>query len=122
SGDIRGVSEVLKESAIEAVEYNKVGLVGVLVPETRTSPQHLLEQDSRSHRTQKHQEFEIGDVDACRQHIDRYHDHRLRSVSKFPDALKRPVDSSGDLGYEGLATIEEFTGLLDELVGMGGVR
>ena len=43
-------------------------------------------------------------------------------VAELADPLQRPVDAAGDLGDERLAAAEDVARLVDELVGVGGVR
>ena len=52
------------ERPVEAVEDHEVRLVGETLALARPAAEHLLEEDARPHRAQKHDELEVRDIDA----------------------------------------------------------
>ncbi len=122
-GDVGGVFEIGEETAVEAVEDDEVGLVGVALAFTGASAHHLREQDAGLDGTEKNDVFEIGDIDAGGEHVDGDDDAGGGAVAELADALEgaRYVLIAGDFGDEGVAATEDFAGETDELVGVGSV-
>src|SRR5439155_18618141 len=57
----------------------------------RAAAEHLLPQDARLDRAQKHDEFQRRDVHAGREHVHGDDDLGIRAIAELADALERPV-------------------------------
>ena len=68
-----------------------MGLVREVLALSRAATQHLLEQDAGLHRPQKDDAFQIGNVHASREHINRHNDARRRAIAELADVLKRTI-------------------------------
>ena len=123
-GDAGRLAEVFEQRAVEAVEDDEVGFVGELLALARAAAEHLLEEDAGLHRAEEDDEFQIGNIDAGREHIDRHHDAGLLAVAELADALERAVHgrAAGDLLDERVAAAENIARDVDELIGVGRVR
>src|SRR5437879_7126306 len=73
----------------------------------RAAAEHLLPQDARLDRAQKHDEFQRRDVHAGREHVHGDDDLGIRAIAELADALERAVHVriAGDLLHEIVALI-----------------
>ena len=84
----------------------------------RAATEHLLKEDAGLYRTEKDDEFEVGNIDSRREHVDGHDDAGKLAVAKFTDALKRPVDAAGDFLDERVAPAKCVASKVYELVGV----
>ena len=67
------------------------------------APEHLLEQDARLDGPKEDDEFEIGNIHACRHQVYGDHDAGIRPIAELADALQRAIHAAGDLLHERIA-------------------
>ena len=120
--EIRGVLEILDQSAVEAVEDGEMGLVDVQAA-PGCSTQHLDPENSGLDRSQEDDKFERRNVHACAEHVHRHHHFRVGTVPEFADLLQRAVDAgaAGDLLDECVALPEFLAAEPHQLIAVGGV-
>src|SRR5439155_9656874 len=108
---------------VEAIKDDKVRLVGILLAFAGAAAQHLFKQNAGLHRAQEDDEFQIGNIDAGREHIDRDNNSRIGPIAKFSDALQWAICcGAGNLLDEGIAPAENIAADVNELIGVGSVR
>ncbi len=96
----RGVTEVLQKCAIEAIKNDEVGLVGVALALTGTAPKHLFKEDAGLDGPKEDDELQVWNIDTRRKEVHGHDDGWVWSIAEFPDALKRTVNATSDLGNE----------------------
>src|SRR5437016_9249879 len=86
----------------------------------RAAAEHLLPQDARLDRAQKHDEFQRRDVHAGREHVHGDDDLGIRAIAELADALERPVyvRVASDLLHEGVTLSENIAADAHKLVGV----
>ena len=116
-------TEVFEERAVETVEDCKVRLIRELLAFSRSSAEHLLEQNARLHRSKEDDEFQVRNINAGREHIDTDDDVRFGPIAELADSLQRSVDisGSGNLLDERIAAAENIARDVDKTIGVGRV-
>src|SRR5690349_11545166 len=103
--DRRRFSKIVEQGSVEAVKNYEMGLVGKVLTFTSAAAKHLLEQNARLNRAEKHNELKIRNIDSRGKKIDGHGNRRKLAVAKLANALKRTVGgrAAGDFLNERVA-------------------
>ena len=105
-----------------SIKDNKVRFVWMLFAFARAASQHLLKQNARFDRAQKHDEFQVRNVYAGREHVYGNDDAGFRTIAKFADALERTIYATCNFLDERIAAPKHIAGNVDKVVGVRRVR
>ena len=121
--EIRNVLKIAEERTVETIKNDKFCLVNVVAP-ARAASEHLLPQNARFNRAQKDDEFQRGYINTGRKHIDGHDNFWIRTIAKFPNALKRPINIwiTGNFLNKVIALIKNVATNTHELIRVRRVR
>src|ERR1039458_172919 len=122
SGDRSCALEVLQQRSVEAVEHDEVGLVWEVFALASATTKHLFEQDTGLHRAKKDDAFQIRYIHTSSQQINRHDDSRRWAIAELADMLKGTIHPTRDFLSERVASTENVTSKVNQLVGVRRVR